>query len=344
MSIILEKYLWNKSYVKNINIEINEDYTHSVVLNNDENKRINTVTKVAAISRGQSKSNNPKRRYDKLLKEAAPNLTLENINDNKNISAIAGRPLEFTPIVFKKEELIVSNGTKEIRLLNVNNNDIVYTMPYITFLNDLMPFSYLDDGILYTNIRACVNSGIPYFKLPYNKIDKYFIVEVKAPYFVFAQIRTHGRLSQIAASERVISEDDYWLPDDALVKVKTSLTSDFIEAEKLNCIGCDECKYGDRISDATTIDELIEIFLELPIGKVQKILKLAGYNKEIYNRWPNHLKYKTWMIGGYINDPKAWPHFLLEREAFPDKYSSWVQKQTQKVTEVIRDILLSNIN
>jgi hypothetical protein len=72
---------------------------------------------------------------------------------------------------------------------------------------------------------------------------------------------------------------------------------------------------------------------------VQAILKIAGYHKEVYDRWPNHLKMKRWIIGGYMNDPKQWPHFLLEREAYEDKFTSWVQKTTKEVAMNIKKVI-----
>ena len=73
-------------------------------------------------------------------------------------------------------------------------------------------------------------------------------------------------------------------------------------------------------------------------------MKHLGYHKEIYNRWPNHLKYKTWIMGGYTNDPKAWGHFLLEREVFPDICKSWVQAETKITAEAIGDIIMGDID
>ena len=340
--MIVEKELWNHGLIKNITYDVAD---LEFVLNDSEDKRVDSVTRIAAISRGNDKSNNPTGRYKRLLKEAAPN----GLNHDGKVTGVAGRPLEFAPIKLYAMEARDSGYNKMVILYGNKDDDglnnYVTTIDYSTFLNELVPFSHIDysddELAIYTNIRACLNSGIPYKPLPYSPINNYLVLSVKAPYFVFAQIRTHGRLSQIAASERVITENEYWLPNDVLHKVRTSLTAEHIESLNLNCIGCDECKYGNRIHGSTTIDELVSIFLELPVGKVQAILKLAGYHKEIYNRWPNHLKYKTWMIGGYLNDPKAWDHLLLEREAYPEVYSSWVQAQTKEVAVAVRELIES---
>ena len=341
--MVNEVVLWEKGYVKNLTYGISSWGVpgSNTTLNDTEETRINSVTKIAAISRGNDSAKKPASRYSKLLKEAAPNKR----NGDDKLPGAAGRPLEFAPI---KLCVIEDVNYKTVMLFGYSTDGVatefVMSLPYIDYINELVPFSYVDEVskhmfTIHTNIRACLNAGIPYDKIPHTPVDNYRVVKVKAPYFVFAQIRTHGRLSQIAASERVITEDDYWLPDDVLVKVRTSLTTEHIEELKLNCVGCDGCKYGTRIHGATTISELADIFLELPVKKVQDILKLAGYHREIYNRWPNHLKYKTWIMGGYKNDPKAWQHFLLEREAYPDLYSSWVQEQTKEVACAIASVL-----
>ena len=341
MSIcLIEENTANGFSVRNFDYDINPNANCKYVYNDSEEKRIKAVTKVAAVSRGKDESKNPEQRFGSLLKEAAPNLTFEEIEKAKEVYGVAGRPLEFSPVKFL---IRFNNETNSVNFYNLDTKEFFHTMTLVNFLNKLMPFSFLEDNgnykVLKTNLRACINSGITYYSIPCTPIDDYRIVKVTAPYFVFAQIRTHGRLSQVAVSERVVTEDKYWLPKDAVKRIKDILTFDFIEEMRLNCIGCDECRYSDKLRDAKTVDDVVKVFLELKIGTVQRILKEAGYNKEIYNRWPNHLKYKTWIMGGYMSDPKAWPHFLLEREAYKDKYESWVQKETREVAESIKNIL-----
>jgi len=339
---LIEGNTENGFSVRNFDYDINPGTNGVYIYNDSEEKRVKAVTKVAAVSRGKDESKNPEHRYDSLLREAAPDLSFEEIEEAKEIDCVAGRPLEFAPIKFLMRFDVENMAVK---FYNFDTKEFFHVMTLDNFLNNLMPFSFLEDDYSYkvvkTNLRACINSGMTYYNLPYTAIDDYRIVKVTAPYFVFAQIRTHGRLSQVAVSERVVTEDRYWLPKDAPERIKEILTFDFIEEKRLNCIGCDECKYADILKNAKTIDDVVKVFLELKIGVVQDILKEAGYNKEIYNRWPNHLKYKTWIMGGYMSDPKAWSHFLLEREAYRDKYRSWVQKETREVALAIKDVLFN---
>lgn len=306
---------------------------------------IRTVTSCAAVSRGKNTSKNPKVRFGKLLKEAASNMSVEkidSINEIIEIDKSAGRPLEFAPAVLK---YAINKGDNLIRVESLDGKALKhFTFP--EFNNLIGEFSYLEDDTIYTNMRAVYNAGMDIEDVigDYPEYYKhFFIAKVRAPYFVFAQIRTHSKISQIAESARVLTHEDYWLPEDILERIKPILTPDFIEDNKLNCVGCDECKYADIILDATEIKEVVDVFLQLPVYKVVNILKEAKYPKEIYNRWPGFMEYKTWNMAGWLNDPNAWGHLLLEREAYPKLSKSWVQKQTKEVAQGLRDIILSYI-
>ena len=330
---LMEKNFSNGCYVKDISPY---DNNLESILNNNEDIRVNIVTKVAAISRGNTESKNPIERYKKLLKEAAPNIDLTELKDGVKFDKVAGRPLEFAPVKLK---VTFPEDDNALYYINTCHDGLKIPILRNAFLNKIMPFSYIEGNTLYTNIRTLVNAGIEYGLIPYTKVNNFRIVEVKAPYFVFAQIRTHGKLSQIAVSERVVKEDEYWLPEGALKQIKFKLTKDHIEDLNLNCDSHEFCKFGYRIHEVVTQNELIDIFLEMPIGKVKDILKIAGYHKEIYDRWPNHLKFKRWIMGGYMNDPKQWPHFLLEREAFENNYKSWVQETTKETAINIKEVI-----
>ncbi len=306
-----------------------------------------TVTASAAVSRGKNTSKNPDVRYKKLKKEAAPDFNITDIaskiipQHEEELKAQAGRPLEFAPVVLKyvmKENEVVLMNMESIGVKRMSMKD---------FNNNIMRFSFIgDDNIIYTNMRVIVNNGIDEEKVVGDYPEYYknfFIVKVKAPYFVFAQIRTHSGISQIAESVRVLKHDEMYLPENALDKVKEILTEEYIEEEKLNCVGCDYCKYADRILKAESISELIGVLMELPVDKVKRILKKSGFKQEIYNRWPSFLEYKTWDMAGWLNDSKAWGHFLLEREAYPNLISSWVQYETRKIADLIKETIKEHV-
>lgn len=324
-------------YVKTIEDKLNVRYNN---INSSEENRRSAVTSIAAISRGKDKSNNPDKRYQHLLKEAAPNISfydLENMNYNK-LEHVAGRPLEYCPVVlgYKREFDMVY-------LIDLDNNTIIDKVHELKFMNDIVKFSHMTYDKIYTNLRALYNAGIEYNKIPYNKeINDYFICEVKAPYFVFAQMRTHGLLSQVAVSERVVDSEELWFPEDIFDRINKNDKALWYLIPKLSAMYDKETITSqlDLAIKEKSLSRLIHIFKTLPIDTVQQLLKDLGYKKEIYQRWYNHMLYKTWIIGGYLNNPYQWGHFLLEREAYDNLLKSWVQEQTKDTAKTIRRLIL----
>jgi len=342
----MEVKLWKDGYVKTIEDKLGCKYNE---INTSKDNRISSVTSIAAISRGKDKSNNPEKRYKHLLKEAAPNVDfyklMELEENNEKIEKVAGRPLEFYPVVIKAFNIINHNENNipytELKIVLKDNKELI--MDYKDFINNIGKFSYIEENIpglwdVYTNARTLINAGIDETNIPFNrKVDlfNYFVVELKVPYFVFAQMRTHGLLSQVAVSERVTEEEDYWLPDDILERVSKS--NNPIKGVLQGAKNKEEAEA-----------RLYNVFFNgLTVKSGKEILKSLGYKKEIYNRYPSFLKYKTFIIGGWLNNPYQWGHFLLEREAFDKVLSSWTQEQTKETAKAIRNVIenyLSNLN
>ena len=333
--------LWNHGYVKTIESKIGCKYSE---INESEDNRIKAVTSIAAISRGKDKSNNPKKRFEHLLKEAAPNISfvdLENGNYD-NIEHIAGRPVEYCPVVLN---IFRDDLTGEVEIRDFSDKSII-TILEEKFENKIIKFSYLENKTLYTNLRALLNAGLTIDEIPFNPKNElknmFFIAEVKAPYFVFAQMRTHGLLSQIAISERVVDSEDIWMPEDIFDRIKENENVIWYIMPRLSALYDKEIMTHqlDLAIVKREIDRLLYIFKSLPIEIVQTILKDLGYKKEVYQRWYNHMLYKTWIIGGYLNNPYQWGHFLLEREAYNNLLKSWVQPQTKEVAKALRKLIL----
>lgn len=128
------------------------------------------VTDLAAVSRGKSGSNNPKVRFQSLLKEAAPNEFLE---EGVDIEKVSSRPLEFLPVIvtFVKEE---HNDKIYYYLENGNSDGIVEE----DFYNNILRFSYVtssnDYSIeLYTNFRTLYNAGLSEEQIPFVETVRY---------------------------------------------------------------------------------------------------------------------------------------------------------------------------
>jgi len=330
--------LWKKGYVKTIEDKLGCSYCE---INASKENRINAVTSIAAISRGKDKSKNPEKRYQHLLKEAAPNYSffdlLELEEKGDKLEKVAGRPLEFCPVIINGYNIISETEYgipyAELRL-SLKDKEVLH-ISHKDFNNTIGKFSYVEENIpdvweIYTNARALLNAGIDESRIPFNRpteLINYFIIELKVPYFVFAQMRTHGLLSQVAVSERVTEEEDYWLPDDILKRV----------SESNNPIR----GLLQGVKDKKEAEErLYQLFFNgLTVKGGKEILKALGYKKEIYNRYPSFLKYKTFIIGGWLNNPYQWGHFLLEREAFNELLSSWTQEQTKEAAKAIRKVI-----
>ena len=169
---------------------------------------------------------------------------------------------------------------------------------------------------VYTNMRNMLSFGFKEDEIPFNKdVPQFVSFRIRAPYFVFAQIRTHGQLTQIAQSDRWSKEDEYWLPSDIEEK--------FEESGVL---------HGSR-------EDILNHLLSLPPLKAQEELKKAGYPLEIYQRWPNHMKFKEWTLSGYIDDDKSIMHFLLQRKAYPELIKDKTQAQTAQIVKMMRELL-----
>jgi hypothetical protein len=106
----------------------------------------------------------------------------------------------------------------------------------------------------------------------------------------------------------------------------------------------DKERYLMAMNEVNDKDGLVDFMLNtLTPEEGQSLLKAMGYKKEIYNRWPSHMKYKSWIIGGWLNNPYQWGHFLLEREAYPKLHNSWVQPQTAETAKAIRKLIQNYI-
>jgi hypothetical protein len=229
--------------------------------------------------------------------------------------------LEFSPVVITG---IVESGQKFLVL----GNKILTPISDIQF-NHLMKFSLVinleNEFIFLTSERALLTVGIETSNGFFGN-NEYFAARIRAPYFVFAQLRTHGQLSQVAVSDRWSKvEDEIWLPidiKDRLKKITYPLPPDFEVA----------LQNGEPIWKA--------MYNHLTVPQAQKLLKDMGYKQEIWKRWPNHLTYKTWVIGGYVKDLYGWVHMLVQRGAFPEIYEDHTQEETKEVVREIRELFI----
>lgn len=348
--------------------------------NVSEENRIKFVTDLAAISRGKSEANNPEKRYQHLLQEAAPNTML----DAGLLRKHASRPLEFLKVKINYY-IEICNGNKYVTLYDKDRHNIIIdNYPYHKWLNDIVRYSYAGSEVLtyteghnkgdtyyteylITNMRALLNAGIPYEKIPYNKegLGKYGVraVKIKAPMFVFNQLMTHTAFSKEARSERVTKLDpsEYWLPYDFVSKLHNyvdSITTKVPEPDDPIANHIAKIIYyingvNANLENKTTGDRLIGLYNhsediknkviwymvnKMSTIETQDLLHTLGYQKEIYQRAMLELRYKEWVMVGTVEDSSTWEHLFLERNA-TDAYKNWTQEETRLVVKTIKEAL-----
>lgn len=309
------------------------DIWHS---NANEENRQKWVTDLAAISRGKSQSNNPKKRYEQLLKEAAPNYC----ETDADCHGYPSRPLEFLPVV-----LLAELANDEIILRETGSTSeglkrVVATFDFRKWSNELGRFGYLDtDGRFYTNMRALIYAGIPYDKIPYNtseeiKAGKFFAVKLSVPMFVWAQLMTHTQISKESVSDRVAKMDPlkFWLPSDIREKMIGAAKKDIAAKQNVESAHAviDLFKNG-------TLSDIREAFLALGQYEMQYLFNLAGYPKEITQRAIYYFRYKEFVMVGWGIDPHVWSHLFLERNVTP-QWDNWTQEQTKQTVAQIKEI------
>jgi hypothetical protein len=294
--------------------------------NKSEQNRIEWTTQLAAISRGKDKSANPTKRYASLMKEAE--------------GGKPSRPFEFLPVVFSK------NKNEDSLKIVTEDKQALDIIRYGHFSD----IEFNESTSLYTNMRACLNAGIEYEKIPYNEeINDFAAFKIKAPMFVWAQIVTHTQLSTESQSDRVAEELDYWIPDDLVEKLEKLESDNAYIDEITQKVYMDTIELADDIASGnipTTHEGFVSYMINTASQRdVQALLKALEYPREIWSRAPYYFKMKQFIITGWVNDDNAWPHFLRERNAYMNDGGpkNWTQPETQKYAFGIRRLLEENL-
>ncbi len=293
--------------------------------NLNEENRIKFVTDLAAVSRGKDHSKNPPARYKSLLKEAAPQF---DGNGYIKTSKSPSRPLEFMAVV-----LGVMFNNNIVNIYDLNTKEVIAMFNFEHFSNNLSKFGYLQNDKLYTNMRACINAGIQYDKIPYNSVEDlkdFKAIKAMIPMFVWAQVpNTHIMLSKEAQSDRVAENNNYWLPLDFRNRLYEHVSNNEIMFET-----CSKLLSFNNKEDM--INSLLKDYSQLD---TQHLFKELGYPREIYSRAMYYFKYKEVVFTGWYNDPNTWKHLFIERNAMPELYENWTQEQTKQFVNCIRSII-----
>ncbi len=343
-------YKDSKSYVTD---EVSTVPTKEANLN--ETNRRKFVTDLAAISRGKYEAKHFESRYNALCLEAAPQeLQLKQhkrlpakISDRR-IKGSPSRPLEFLPVVVIVEQIeTVIKVCGKLFELDEFTNAFGGSLGYLSregVIIQIEPYYYL-----YTNMRSLLNAGIPYEDIPYNEsvdLENFVAIRANVPMFVWAQVpNTHTMISKEAQSDRVATNDDYWLPSDFRSKVFT-----YRENHKKNNDNSNKAIFNKIIDEVLGCKDIDQIPSLLLSGRnatrfypttmdIVDFFKEIGYKKEIYQRVMYYLKYKEVVMTGWSNNPKVWNHLFNERNANTDIWKNWTQQETAKFVLAIKDIV-----
>lgn len=161
-------------------------------------------------------------------------------------------------------------------------------------------FGFFAGNGYYTNARELFSWGWDWGEIvDHVDFSHYRAVRVKAPYFIYGQISTHTQITSVSHSNRYTEAVlGYWMPEE---------------------IGTTQEIWDDYVFFALTPDQL------------QKLMKDVGVvRREVYARGSDMLEYRVATLGGYLNNPNAWPHFINQRALDPH-----TQKETREIAAMI---------
>jgi len=143
-------------------------------------------------------------------------------------------------------------------------------------------FGFTKGRKYYTNARELLNWGWK-LKDVLTVVDftHYKALKCETPYFLYGQLSTHNQLTTVSHSQRY-SECDrgYWMPPEMKV------CQDFWDV-KVNSLSPEQLK--DYMKENGIV------------------------RKEVWDRGRDMLQNRVFSIGGYINNPNAWEHFMKQR-------------------------------
>jgi hypothetical protein len=160
-------------------------------------------------------------------------------------------------------------------------------------------FGFFNEGYYYTTARELLNWGFSWDKiLPTVDFTHYSTVKVIAPYFIYGQLSTHNQITSVSHSNRYTESDlGYWQPNE--VKAPAPMWNDMVRNMS-------------------------------PIA-LEDFMKECGVNRrEVFARGSDMLQNRIFCLGGYTNNPNAFPHFINQRMRDPH-----TQLETRQVTEMI---------
>ena len=164
-------------------------------------------------------------------------------------------------------------------------------------------FGFRSDKKYYTNARELLNWGWSLDEvLETVDFTHYKVFKCETPYFMYGQISTHNQLTTVSHSQRFGEcTRGYWKPDE--VKMSQAEWDEYVPSHA-------------------------------PLHLQSLMRDGAGIvRKEVWDRGSDMLQNRVFTIGGYMNNPNAWYHFIMQRT---DKHT---QLETVKFAQKLDKLL-----
>jgi len=185
------------------------------------------------------------------------------------------RPLEYIPMKFKGAEVL----------------------PFLEQERNFGRYDREEDEYI-TNAREAIEV-LGYMEVGKIDFTNYHVFKIKAPYFVYGQVSTHGLLTTVCHSKRYSkSSGGYWKPREIPVS---------------------RMSWELYVENATP-------------SQLRKYIRNFTPRREIWARGADSLEYREFAIGGYT-DTHSWEHFFKLRT------ESGVQEETRGLVKEIQSLV-----
>ncbi len=136
---------------------------------------------------------------------------------------------------------------------------------------------------------------------------------------MYGQASTHNQITSVSHSNRYTDADlGYWIPHEIREYYETRGKDFGIEYSEERL----QLDWNNRVE--TT-----------PPYMLEDIMKKQGVKRrEVYARGRDMLAYRVYTLGGYTNNPNAWPHFINQR--FRDSHT---QKEMRDLAAMIEEVI-----
>lgn len=144
----------------------------------------------------------------------------------------------------------------------------------------------------------------------------YQTFKCEAPYFIYGQVSTHNQITSVSHSQRYGTCDrGYWMPPE----VGEYFERTYIFPSPTSEIQTPQDLWNYKVENTSPAD-------------LKAFMKVCGIKrKEVWDRGADMLQNRVFTLGGYTNNPNAWPHFIDQRLDFH------TQLETRQFTALIQE-------